>query len=257
MIDLTTFPNLSDYLWWSNHPNGPVFIDHLFEKIDQHKAQWWRILILTLTKKSSEEISNFLISKGYKTYYLHSEIGTFDRREIIKKLRSGEIDILVWINLLREWLDLPEVSLIAILDADKEWFLRSTTSLIQIIWRAARNPHSEVILYADTMTESMSKALFETYRRRSLQIHHNQTHHIDPSIAISNIKRIESVKTDNPLPQDFTTLQRWTRKKLKKLTKAEQSIILDELGKQLQIAIKNREFETAALIRDQIKEMEG
>lgn len=251
-----TYPNLIDFLWWSDHQNGPVFIDHLFEKINQHISKWWKILILTLTKKSSEEISNFLISKWYKTYYLHSEIGTFDRWEIIKKLRSGEIDILVWVNLLREWIDLPEVTFIAILDADKEGFLRSTTALIQNIGRAARNPHSEVILYADSMTESMTKALFETYRRRSIQIKYNQKHHIDPSIAISNIKSIEYVKTDESLPQDFTMLQKWTRKKLKKLTKWEKSIILDELGKQLQVAIKNWEFEKAALIRDQIKDME-
>lgn len=160
------------------------------------------------------------------------------------------------INLLREWIDLPEVSLIVILDADKEWFLRSTTSLVQIIWRAARNPDSEVVLYGDNFTESMIKALYETYRRRSIQIQYNQKHKISPSKAISNIKAIESVKTDEALKQDFTWLQKGKRKKLKRMTKAEKSIILDELGKQLQIAIANREFEKAAVIRDQIKEME-
>ena len=112
------------------------------------------------------------------------------------------------INLLREGIDLPEVSFIAILDADKEGFLRSTTALVQNIGRAARNPHSEVILYADTVTESMTKALFETYRRRNTQIIHNQNNNITPSIAISNVKNIESVRTDESLPQDFNTLQR-------------------------------------------------
>ncbi|HMY80847.1 MAG TPA: helicase-related protein [Candidatus Absconditabacterales bacterium] len=248
---------LSDYLQSSHPQNGPVFIDHLFDKINHHIGQGGKILILALTKKSSEEISNFLISKGFRAYYLHSEISTIERWEIIKKLRSGQIDILVGVNLLREGIDLPEVSLIAILDADKEGFLRSTTSLVQIIGRAARNPHSEVILYGDSMTESMIKALYETYRRRSIQITYNQKHNITPTKALSNVKNIESVKTDQELQQDFTHLQvRGSRKKLKKLTKAEKSLILDELGRELQVAIANREFEKAAIIRDQIKEME-
>ena len=253
----TTLPNLVDYVGTSHPDRVPVFIDHLFEKIDYHISQWGKILLLTLTKKSSEEISNFLISKGYKAFYLHSEISTFERWEIIKKLRSGEVDILVGINLLREGIDLPEVTFIAILDADKEGFLRSTTSLVQIIGRAARNPKSEVVLYGDNITESMTKALYETYRRRNTQIEYNLKHKIKPSAAISNIKNIESVKTDDRLVQDFTWLQRGSRKKLKRLTKAEKSIILDELGKQLQLAISNWEFETAAIIRDQIKEMEA
>ncbi len=142
------------------------------------------------------------------------------------------------------------------MDANKEGFLRSSTALVQIIGRAARNPNSEVVLYGDNITESMTKALYETYRRRNTQIEYNLKHKMKPSIAISNIKNIESVKTDEVLTQDFTGLQRGTRKKLKRLTKAEKSIILDELGKQLQLAISNREFETAAIIRDQIKEME-
>ena len=252
----TTLPNLVDYVGTSHPDRVPVFIDHMFEKIDYHISKWGKILLLTLTKKSSEEISNFLISKGYKAFYLHSEISTFERWEIIKKLRTGQIDILVGINLLREGIDLPEVTFIAILDANKEGFLRSSTALVQIIGRAARNPNSEVVLYGDNITESMTKALYETYRRRNTQIEYNLKHKMKPSIAISNIKNIESVKTDEVLTQDFTRLQRGTRKKLKRLTKAEKSIILDELGKQLQLAISNREFETAAIIRDQIKEME-
>ncbi len=252
----TTLPNLVDYVGTSHPDRVPVFIDHMFEKIDYHISKWGKILLLTLTKKSSEEISNFLISKGYKAFYLHSEISTFERWEIIKKLRTGQIDILVGINLLREGIDLPEVTFIAILDANKEGFLRSSTALVQIIGRAARNPNSEVVLYGDNITESMTKALYETYRRRNTQIEYNLKHKMKPSIAISNIKNIESVKTDEVLTQDFTGLQRGTRKKLKRLTKAEKSIILDELGKQLQLAISNREFETAAIIRDQIKEME-
>ena len=147
----------------------PAFLEHLLDRIKFHISKWWKILLITLTKKSSEEVTSFLISQWFKAFYLHSEIAAIDRWEIIKKLRTWEIDIIVWVNLLREWIDLPEVTLIWVLDADKEWFLRSTTSLIQIIWRAARNPNSEVILYADTFTESMIKALRETYRRRNIQ----------------------------------------------------------------------------------------
>lgn len=259
-------PNLSDYLQKKSDnisdisknkvvEKWPVFIDHMFAKIDHHIAKNGRILILTLTKKSSEEIANFLIAKWYKTYYLHSEISTFDRWEIIKKLRTWEIDVLVGINLLREWIDMPEVSMIAILDADKEWFLRSTTSLVQIIGRAARNPNSEVILYADNMTESMSKALFETYRRRNTQINYNTKHNITPSQAISNVKSLDAVKTDDNL-QSFDSLTRGKNKKLKRMTKKEKEIIMKDLKSQMDTAIANREFEKAAVFRDQIKELD-
>ena len=262
----TTLANVSDYLQmksdhisdiYSQKVDGtwPGFLEHLFAKINYHIGKNGRTLVLALTKKSCEEIANFFISKGYKTYYLHSEISTFDRWEIIKKLRSGEIDILVGVNLLREWIDMPEVSFIAILDADKEWFLRSMTSLVQIIWRAARNPHSEVILYADNMTESMSKALFETYRRRNTQIIHNTKYGIEPTKAISNIKDIDSVKTDNNL-QSFDSLTRGKNKKLKRMTKKEKEIIMKDLKWQMDTAIANREFEKAAIFRDQIKELD-
>lgn len=181
---------------------------------------------------------------------------TIDRWEIIKKLRTGAIDILVGINLLREGIDLPEVSLIAILDADKEGFLRSTTSLIQIIGRAARNPRSEVVLYADQRTESMLKSLRETYRRRTIQIAHNVAHGITPEIATSNVKDLHIVKTDDDLPQDFGLLARGATKKLKRLTKREKEIIMSDLKSQLDEAIALWEFEKAAFIRDQIKELE-
>lgn len=237
--------------------NGPVFIDHMFEKIDQHIASWGRTIILTMTKKSSEEITNFLIKKWYKAYYLHSEISTMDRWEIIKKLRTWAIDILVGINLLREGIDLPEVSFLAILDADKEWFLRSTTSLIQIIGRAARNPDSEVVLYGDNITESMIKALWETYRRRNIQIWYNKKHSIRPTKAISNVKDIETVKTDDELKQWFDLVTRGKVKRLKKLTKKEKSIVIAQLRAQLEDVVKEREFEKAALLRDQIRDIEN
>lgn len=234
---------------------APAFLEHLLAKIREHIAKNGKILLVTLTKKSSEEVTNFLVAQGFKAFYLHSEIATIDRWEIINKLRTGEIDIIVWVNLLREGIDLPEVTLIGVLDADKEGFLRSTTSLIQIIGRAARNPNSEVVLYADVFTESMVKSLRETYRRREIQQDFNEKHRISPSVALSNVKNLESVKTDLNLNQDFGSLTRWKVKKLKKATKAEKEIILKDLKNQLDEAIKAWEFEKAASIRDQIKEI--
>ena len=256
MKQFSQLPHLKDFLQVSKVQKGqayPAFLDHLFSKIDQHIGNGGRILLLTLTKKSSEEITNFMVAKWYKTFYLHSEIATIDRWEIIKKLRTGAIDILVWVNLLREGIDLPEVSLIAILDADKEWFLRSTTSLVQIIGRAARNPIWEVVLYADTFTESMVKSLRETYRRRGIQYRHNTVHGITPTTALSNVKWLEVVKTDEVLEQSFTGLSKGKVKRLKRMTKKEKEMILTDLKSQLDTAVANRDFETAAHVRDQIK----
>ncbi len=253
-----SYTNLKDFLQGEDFSwTKPAFLDHLLKKLDEHIAKQGKVLLLTLTKKSSEEVTNFLISKWYKAFYLHSEIATIDRREIIKKLRTGVIDIIVWVNLLREGIDLPEVTLLAILDADKEWFLRSTTSLIQIIWRASRNPNSEVILYSDNFTESMVKALRETYRRRGIQQKFNKEHHIKPSKATSNVKWLDVVKTDEILTQWFDKLTRGKTKRLKRMTKAEKEIILKDLKKQLDDAIAAWKFEDAAMIRDQIKEISG
>lgn len=248
--------NLKDFLQVkkiNTSKKYPVFIDHLFSKIDFHINKWWRILVLTLTKKSSEEITDFLLSKWYKALYLHSEIDTLKRWEIIKRLKSWKIDILVWVNLLREWIDLPEVSLISMLDADKEGFLRSSTALIQNIWRAARNPDSEVVLYADNFTSSIIKALWETYRRRNIQINHNKKNNITPQKAISNIKDIEVVQTDETL--DLTITKKISGRRLKRITKKEKEIILKWLKEQLDWFIAEWKFEEAALIRDQIKEL--
>jgi len=251
-----TYANLKDFMQGVNFSGKkPAFLEHLLKKLDEHIAKKWKVLLLTLTKRSSEEVTNFLVSQWYKAFYLHSEIATIDRWEIIKKLRTGTIDIIVWVNLLREGIDLPEVTLLAILDADKEGFLRSTTSLIQIIWRASRNPDSEVILYSDNFTESMVKALRETYRRRGIQDSYNKQHNITPEKAESNIKWLEVVKTDDVLSQGFSSLTRGKVKKLKRMTKAEQEIILKDLKKQLDESITAWEFEQAAVIRDQIKEI--
>ena len=250
------YPNLQDFVHKDAIKDGEAFLDHLFTKIDSHIADGGRILILTLTKKSSEEVTQYLVSRGYKTYYLHSEIETTDRWEIIKKLRKGDIDILVWVNLLREWIDLPEVSLVAILDADKEGFLRSTTALIQTIGRAARNPKWEVILYGDVFTESMVRSLRETHRRRRVQHAFNIEHNITPTQASSNIKDLETVKTDEDLKQNFSTIQeRKNKKKLKRVTKKEREMILTDLRKQLDEAVSKWDFETAVVIRNQIQEI--
>ncbi len=252
------YDNLKDFMQWTDFSwKNPAFLEHLLKKLDEHISKQWKVLLLTLTKKSSEEVTNFLVSKWYKAFYLHSEIATMDRREIINKLRTGVIDIIVWVNLLREGIDLPEVTLLAILDADKEWFLRSTTSLIQIIGRASRNPNSEVVLYSDNFTESMIKALWETYRRRNIQESFNKKHHITPEKAESNVKGLNVVKTDEVLSQGFDKLTRGKTKRLKRMTKAEKEIILKDLKKQLDDAIAAWKFEEAAVIRDQIKEISG
>ena len=253
---MTKHPNLKDFLPKNKDSKPLAFIDHLLSKLDEHISKNWKILILTLTKKSSEEITNYLVSKWYKAYYLHSEIVTMDRWEILKKLKTWEIDIIVWINLLREWIDLPEVSFLAILDADKEWFLRSSTSLIQIIGRASRNPDSEVVLYADQFTESMIKSLRETYRRRKIQDEFNKKYNITPQKATSNIKDLESVRTDQDLDQQFSAITKWKVKRLKRMTKKEKEMISKDLKKQMDLAIKEWRFEDAAVIRDQIKELE-
>ena len=256
------YKHLSDYLQTDpkiQKSPVPPFIDHMLAKIDEHIQKGHRSLILALTKKSSEEITNFMLSKWYKTFYLHSEVDTIDRWEIIKKLKTGEIDVLVGVNLLREGIDLPEVGFIAILDADKEWFLRSSTALIQNIGRAARNPDSEVVLYADRFTGSMLTALYETYRRRKIQQKYNEDHDITPTQAISNVKELEIVKSDEILKmhEEYKLIKSGKGKKLKRATKKEKALIASELRQSLDEAIKERRFEDAAVIRDQLEELEG
>ncbi len=251
------YPNLQDFLQVKDLQEGQKvasFMDHFFSKVYEHIDKGGRVLVLTLTKKSAEDVAQFLLSKGIKAYYLHSEIDTLERWEIIKKLKSGQIDVLVGVNLLREGIDLPEVTFIAILDADKEGFLRSTTALIQNIGRAARNPNSEVVLYADGFTGSMLKALWETYRRRKIQQQFNQKHGIKPKIAVSNIKDLDVVKTDQPV--NFDAFKKSKAKKLKKATKKEKEILKKELKKQLDEAISKWEFEKAAMLRDQLLELQ-
>ncbi len=208
-----------------------------------------RTLVTTLTKRTAEELTEYLLEKGVRAKYLHSEIDSVERVEIIRALRLGEFDVLVGVNLLREGLDIPEVSLVAILDADKEGFLRSTTSLIQTIGRAARNVNGKVILYADRVTKSMKAAIDETKRRRTLQKRYNEEHGIVPK----TVKR----KVDLSIMEDAGLEPFYTIKVREELPKSEEELFrtIAELEKEMKEAAKRWEFEKAAKIRDRIKEL--
>jgi len=189
-----------------------------------------------------EDLSNYLCSNDVKAKYLHHDIKTMERVELLRQLRLGEFDVLVGINLLREGLDLPEVSLVAILDADKEGFLRSESSLIQTIGRAARNANGTVIMYADKTTDAMEKAINETNRRRKLQLDYNKKHGITPKTIIKEIR--DTIEITFKTEEDYS-----------KLTKAEKQKRIAELTKAMKDAASRLEFETAAAIRDQIARM--
>ncbi len=222
-------------------------VKDVISEIEKIVAKKERVLITTLTKKMAEDLSEYLKEEtGVKTEYLHSEVGTLDRIKILENLRKGKIDVLVGVNLLREGLDLPEVSLVAILDADKEGFLRSETSLIQTIGRAARNISGRVILYADQITGSIKRAIDETERRRKLQIEYNKKHDITPQTIRKKIKSIvdfETVGAEDLLPKD-PVMQFESQEEIKKY------ITFRE--KEMKEAAKKLEFEKAALVRDEI-----
>ena len=223
-------------------------IDDLIGEINERTARQERVLVTTLTKKMAEDLTAYLTKAGIKVRYMHSDIGAMERMEIIRDLRMAKFDVLVGINLLREGLDLPEVSLVAILDADKEGFLRSETSLIQTIGRAARNAEGKVIMYADTVTPSMRLALDETARRREIQNRYNQSHGIVPKTVIKSVR--ELIEISSP------TAERKGRNGVK-MTKAEKEKEIARLEKQMKEAAKMMEFEYAAVLRDQIIELRG
>ena len=207
-----------------------------------------RVLAVTLTKKMAEALADYLKEQGLKSKYLHSDIKTIERIEILTAFRKGEFDVLVGVNLLREGLDLPEVTLIGILDADKEGFLRSETSLIQTIGRAARNVNGRVILYADNMTGSMERAMAETERRRNIQLAYNEKHNITPVTISKNINDItESIKSSRE-----KTINEELEKD-KKLFAKNPSKLITLKEKQMKEAVKSLDFETAAILRDEIK----
>lgn len=218
-------------------------IDDLLGEINDRISKKERVLITTLTKKMAEDLTTYLSDLNIKVKYLHSDVDTIERMEIIRDLRLGNFDVLVGINLLREGLDIPEVSLVAILDADKEGFLRSERSLIQTIGRAARNANGKVIMYADTVTRSMEIAINETNRRRSIQIEYNKEHNITPKTIIKNVSDVLAISSSETLKSP---------KKQKKMSKSEKEKLIDELTKKMKYAAKMLEFERAAFLRDEI-----
>ena len=236
-------------------------IDDLIEMIKSKTAQGDRTLVTTLTKKMSEDLSEYLIEQGLRVRYLHSNIDTIERIEILRALRLGEFDVLVGINLLREGLDLPEVSLVAILDADKQGFLRSQTSLIQMIGRAARNVDGQVIMYADSRTAAMEYAISETARRRQLQIAYNLKHGIDPQTvrkAIGDILSVLRPSNTAPMPGKGKRKDHERDKvvrELRALPESELARLIMTLEEEMNLAAEELKFEYAARLRDEIKEL--
>ncbi len=227
----------------------------IYKEVQERIAKKERSLVLTLTKKMAEDLTDYLVGLGMKVKYIHSEIDTFERVEILKALRSGEIDVLIGINLLREGIDLPEVSFIALLDADKIGFLRSTTSLIQIIGRAARNAEGKVVMYADRMSDAMKEAIDETKRRRSIQEAYNKEHGITPKTIKKAVEDIlEHQKVD---AEESAKLQLETLKKTANLfVPAQRKKLIAALKKEMEEAADRLDYEQAAALRDQIYDIE-
>ena len=226
-------------------------IDDLYAEINKTKEKGFRVLITTLTKKMAEDLTKYLKDLGIKTTYMHSDIETIERMKIIRDLRLGEFDVLVGINLLREGLDIPEVALVAILDADKEGFLRSETSLIQTIGRAARNSESKVIMYADNITKSMNKAITETERRRKIQIEYNEQNGITPQTIIKDVREvIEATKVAEEKAE-------YGKEESKVITEKDKKKLIKKYTEEMMDAAKNLQFERAAELRDIINDLKG
>jgi excinuclease ABC subunit B len=227
-------------------------IDDLMREVRLRVDRDERVLVTTLTKKMSEDLSSYLLELGFRARYLHSEIDTLERIQIIRALRLGEYDVLVGVNLLREGLDLPEVSLVAILDADKEGFLRGSTSLIQTIGRAARNIEGTVIMYADRVTDSMRYALDETDRRRAIQLAYNEEHGITAATIVKGVSDIS----------DFLTAESKTPKRRRRVSSRSDELAPHELDKlaveleeEMLLAAQELRFEYAARLRDELREL--
>ena len=220
-------------------------VDDLVSEIRNVTEKGERVLVTTLTKRMAESLTDYLKELDIRVRYLHSDIQTMERMELLRDLRLGEYDVLVGINLLREGLDLPEVALVAILDADKEGFLRSETSLVQTIGRAARNVDGRVILYGDTLTESMAKAVSETNRRRALQEAYNREHGITPETVRNAIRSVLEVtrKVEETAPET--------------LTEEERDALMRRIEEEMIGAAKELEFERAAALRDQLLQLRG
>jgi len=223
-------------------------IEDLIAEINKRTAVKERVLITTLTKKMAEDLTEYLDTVGIKVRYMHHDTDTVERMKIVRDLRLGEFDVLVGINLLREGLDIPEVSLVAILDADKAGFLRSERSLIQTIGRTARNVNGQVIMYADVVTEQMEKAITETERRRTIQDNYNKEHHITPKTITKKVSDILEISITDKETTDANG---------KRLTKEEKQKLIDKLTKAMQHSAKILDFEHAMYLRDKIKELKG
>jgi excinuclease ABC subunit B len=224
-------------------------VPDLIKEIEKRAGRKERTLVTTLTKRMSEDLTNYFKEAGLRCKWLHSELDAIERITTLRELREGAFDVLVGVNLLREGLDLPEVSLVAILDADKEGFLRSATSLVQTIGRAARNVNAEVILYADTVTDSMQRAMGETARRRELQLGYNKEHGITPTTVVSAIKNsIEEEVAAHKLAQEVAG------QSARDYVTAE---YLEELQAEMLAAAQALDFERAAELRDQIQKLKG
>jgi excinuclease ABC subunit B len=227
-------------------------IDDLIGEINERTAKNERVLVTTLTKKMSEDLTDYLKDVGIKVKYLHSDIKTIERMQIIRDLRVGTFDVLIGINLLREGLDIPEVSLVAILDADKEGFLRDERSLIQTIGRAARNSEGTVILYADRMTQSMERAMSETSRRREIQMAYNEEHGITPQTIQKAIRDVIEATRSAEDNEDFLPT-----KEYKKLNKKERKALIEKLEAEMKDAARHLQFERAAELRDLLIELKA
>ena len=236
-------------------------IDDLMELVNGRIVNGERVLVTTLTKKMAEDLTDYLLEQGLRVRYLHSNIDTIQRIEILRGLRLGDFDVLVGINLLREGLDLPEVSLVCILDADKEGFLRSETSLIQMIGRAARNVAGQVVMYADKMTDSMERAIGETNRRRALQVAYNTEHGIDPQTirkAVGDILSLLRPDGTAPYPGKDKRRQRErdkVQRDLKSLPQQELARLVQTLEEEMHEASAALKFEYAARLRDEINDL--
>ncbi|MBQ1451916.1 MAG: UvrB/UvrC motif-containing protein, partial [Clostridia bacterium] len=222
-------------------------IDDLVSQINMRSERGERVLVTTLTKKMAEDLTAYFENFGIKVRYMHHDVDTIERMQIIRDLRLGEFDVLVGINLLREGLDIPEVSLVAILDADKEGFLRSETSLVQTVGRAARNAQGEVIMYADSVTPSMERAITETYRRRDIQEKYNKEHGITPKTIIKDVRDIIEITSKVDTEKSKTG---------KRMTKAERAAAINELTRAMHAAARVLDFELAAHYRDEIKKLQ-
>ncbi len=226
-------------------------VDDLVGEINQRVGRGERVLVTTLTKRMAEDLSDYLIELGLKVHYLHSEIDTLERVGILRDLRLGVFDVVVGINLLREGLDLPEVSLVAILDADKQGFLRSAIALIQTIGRAARHLNGQVIMYADKVTDAMRQAIDETNRRRDIQVAYNEEHHIEPASVVKSVRDL----TDRLARESGVEEGKDIRGKASKMEQKELARMIKELETQMKAAAKELAFERAAMLRDQVFEL--